>query len=313
MLVFQLNSTGADIFGALIMKLIAWICFFDFKINHMPGKKHTVADGLSRRGVIPVEMKKQAKEKNIDDFIDTQLNFLWVSLLPRCASFSSLIHKYTSAPIARLLPFWPANHPKHCFNYIFQSNSSNQDSSFSFFSIFIPPFLLLSPAIIIAAATICFKTKKRKSRADLPRVQEKKNNKSNKWVKIDGKNIEGIIPSSPTIFIPETTAPNSLSTDLAYKLVLKSKYGESLNCIAIYLTMLQKLLGVTQKEFRNFKNHALHFRVLERYLFRRNSQKVPCQRVIDYKKDKITILKSLHDKSGHQGGEKTYWQVADCY
>ena len=68
--VFQLNGAGTDILGALIMKWIAWIRFFDFEIKQVPGKKHTTADSLSKRKATPDMIKKEAEEENIDDFID---------------------------------------------------------------------------------------------------------------------------------------------------------------------------------------------------------------------------------------------------
>ena len=65
-----------DILGALVMKWVAWIRLFDFEVKHIPGKKHTAANGLSRRGATPDKMKEEAKEEDIDDFIDAQLDSL---------------------------------------------------------------------------------------------------------------------------------------------------------------------------------------------------------------------------------------------
>lgn len=41
----------------------------------MPGNKHIATNGLSQKSAISAEMKKKVK-KNIDDFINIQLNFL---------------------------------------------------------------------------------------------------------------------------------------------------------------------------------------------------------------------------------------------
>lgn len=67
----------------------------------MLGKKHTAANGLSWRDVIPAKMKK---EKNINDFIDIQLNFLRVFFSSHCASFFFSITTYMRAFIIMFLP-----------------------------------------------------------------------------------------------------------------------------------------------------------------------------------------------------------------
>ena len=43
-------------------------------MKHVPGKKHTAADGLSRRPRGSSDDIDEAHEENIDDFIDEQLN-----------------------------------------------------------------------------------------------------------------------------------------------------------------------------------------------------------------------------------------------
>ena len=48
-LVAQLNQSATDLPGSLVMRWIAYIRLFDFEVRHVPGKKHTAADGLSRR------------------------------------------------------------------------------------------------------------------------------------------------------------------------------------------------------------------------------------------------------------------------
>ena len=68
--------------------------------------------------------------------------------------------------------------------------------------------------------------------------------------------------------------------------VLAPGYGEASQQIATYLTTLQKPAGMDTKEFQKFKNYALHFCVLDRHLFRRNSRNVPCRRVIDNEADR---------------------------
>ena len=72
-----------------MVRWIAWIQLFDFKVKHVPGKKHTAANGLSRRGATPEEMEQEAEEENIDDFIEAQLESLQVVPPPDHDSFSS--------------------------------------------------------------------------------------------------------------------------------------------------------------------------------------------------------------------------------
>ena len=73
-LVAQLNRSATDLPGALVTRWLAWIRLFDFDVKHMPGRKHTAADGLSRRPRGPSDSEDEAVEGDIDDFIDGQLN-----------------------------------------------------------------------------------------------------------------------------------------------------------------------------------------------------------------------------------------------
>lgn len=49
-LVAQLNRQPIDIPSALMTRWLAYIRNFDFDVRHVPGRTHTAADGLSRRG-----------------------------------------------------------------------------------------------------------------------------------------------------------------------------------------------------------------------------------------------------------------------
>ncbi|RVD90130.1 uncharacterized protein DFL_001106 [Arthrobotrys flagrans] len=73
-LVAQLNMPSTDLSGALVTRWLAWIWLFDFEVKHVPGKKHTAADGLSRRPATQEEIAEADNEEDIDDFIDAQLN-----------------------------------------------------------------------------------------------------------------------------------------------------------------------------------------------------------------------------------------------
>ena len=78
-LVIQLNRSGTDLPGALVTQWIAWIQLFEFEVWHIPGRKHMVADGFSRRPSTAADIAEAKAEKNIDDFILAELNSLWVS------------------------------------------------------------------------------------------------------------------------------------------------------------------------------------------------------------------------------------------
>lgn len=51
---------------------IGWIRLFDFEVKHVPGKKDTAADGLSRRVATDQEMEEEAEEEDIDDLLEFQ-------------------------------------------------------------------------------------------------------------------------------------------------------------------------------------------------------------------------------------------------
>ena len=78
-LVAQLNRSGTDLPGALVTRWIAWIQLFDFEVRHIPGRKHSAADGLSRRPPTAADIAEAEAEEDIDDFILAELNCLRVS------------------------------------------------------------------------------------------------------------------------------------------------------------------------------------------------------------------------------------------
>ena len=73
-LVAQLNRSATDLPRALVTRWIAYIQLFDFTVQHVPGTKHTAADGLSRRPCTKSDDIDEANEVDIDDFIDAELN-----------------------------------------------------------------------------------------------------------------------------------------------------------------------------------------------------------------------------------------------
>ena len=73
-LVAQLNQAATDVPGALVTRWLAWIRLFDFDVKHVAGRKHSAADGLSRRPRMSLDPEKD--EVDVDDFIDAELNTL---------------------------------------------------------------------------------------------------------------------------------------------------------------------------------------------------------------------------------------------
>lgn len=69
-------------------------------------------------------------------------------------------------------------------------------------------------------------------------------------------------------------------------LIFKTNYNKFSQCIALYLTIFQKLIRLTIKEFQKFKNYALYFRILDKYFFQQNSKNILCYQVIDNKQNR---------------------------
>ncbi len=73
-LVDQLNRFDTDLSDALVIRWLVWIRFFDFEVRHVLDIKHTVADDLFRKSSSFNDFKKFAEEKNINDWMNTQLD-----------------------------------------------------------------------------------------------------------------------------------------------------------------------------------------------------------------------------------------------
>jgi reverse transcriptase-like protein/integrase-like protein len=73
-LVHQLNRAATDLPGALVTRWIAWIRLFDFEVRHVKGKKHTAADGLSRKPRTISDDLDEAEGIDVDEFIALQLD-----------------------------------------------------------------------------------------------------------------------------------------------------------------------------------------------------------------------------------------------
>jgi hypothetical protein len=78
-LVAQLNRSASDFLKALTTRWLTWIRLFDFNIRHVSEKKNTVADKLFK---IPKRLLKEDRDgKDIEDFINKELDFIKVSLI----------------------------------------------------------------------------------------------------------------------------------------------------------------------------------------------------------------------------------------
>ena len=75
-LIVQLNQSVNDLSEVLVTDWIMWIQLFDFTVKYVLRNKHTAADRLSCWLKIEDE---DEKEKNINDFIDFQLNIVRIS------------------------------------------------------------------------------------------------------------------------------------------------------------------------------------------------------------------------------------------
>ena len=79
-LVAQLNRAATDLPGALITRWLAWIQLWDFNVRHIPGKKNSLANGLSRR--LPDGERPDEPTEDIEEFIDCELSTLEYTASP---------------------------------------------------------------------------------------------------------------------------------------------------------------------------------------------------------------------------------------
>jgi hypothetical protein len=73
-LVDQLNWFDINLFDAFVIRWLVWIRFFDFEIRHVFDIKHIATNDLSKKSLFSNNLKKIAEKKNIDDWINAQLN-----------------------------------------------------------------------------------------------------------------------------------------------------------------------------------------------------------------------------------------------
>jgi hypothetical protein len=90
-LVDQLNRSDTNLSDALVTRWLVWIRFFDFEVRHVLDIKHIVADDLFKKSSSSNDLKKVAEEKNIDDWVNTQLDCVRVFFISTAKEESSSI------------------------------------------------------------------------------------------------------------------------------------------------------------------------------------------------------------------------------
>ncbi len=90
-LVDQLNRSDTNLSDAFVTRWLVWIRLFDFEIRHVSDIKHIAADDLSRKSLSSNDLKKVAEEKDIDDWVDAQLNCVRVFSVSIAEKESSFI------------------------------------------------------------------------------------------------------------------------------------------------------------------------------------------------------------------------------
>jgi hypothetical protein len=90
-LVDQLNRFDTDFSDALVICWFAWIRLFDFEVRHVLDNKHIAADDMFRKSSSFNNFKEVAEEKNIDDWMNTQLNCVRVFSISIVEEKSSFI------------------------------------------------------------------------------------------------------------------------------------------------------------------------------------------------------------------------------
>ena len=73
-LIVQFNRSAADLLKILMIRWLRWIYLFNFDVRHVLDKKNTATDELSWRFHELSNNIDEINKKNIDNFIDDQLN-----------------------------------------------------------------------------------------------------------------------------------------------------------------------------------------------------------------------------------------------
>ncbi len=72
----QLNKSASDLSEALMIQWLAWIRLFNFNVHHVFNCKHNTLNELSRRLRESSDDEDETHKKDINDFINAQLNFI---------------------------------------------------------------------------------------------------------------------------------------------------------------------------------------------------------------------------------------------
>ncbi len=95
-LVDQLNRFDTNLSDAFVTRWFVWIRLFDFEIRHVLDIKHIAEDDLFRKSSSFNDLKKVAEEKNINDWMNIQLDCVRVFFVFAAKNefFSILISEY---------------------------------------------------------------------------------------------------------------------------------------------------------------------------------------------------------------------------
>jgi hypothetical protein len=95
-LVDQLNRFDTNFSDALVTDWLVWIRLFDFEVRHVLDIKHIAADDLFKKSSSFNDLKKVAEKKNIDDWMNIQLDCVRVFSVSTAKEklFSILIFEY---------------------------------------------------------------------------------------------------------------------------------------------------------------------------------------------------------------------------
>ena len=101
---------------------------------------------------------------------------------------------------------------------------------------------------------------------------------------------------------------------------LHKSYSDQYQRIGWFLTTLDKRKltprrpgDIPRNEFRRLTQTALNYSVRDHKLWRNATKAYPPRLVLDAIEDKRTVLRDLHDATGHAGRETTYHKVANRY
>ena len=81
---------------------------------------------------------------------------------------------------------------------------------------------------------------------------------------------------------------------------------ENLQRVGEYLETMRRPAGMPDGEFKRFKGFAVKFHLRDGVLYRCTKMGMPPRRVLEITKDKMEVLRQLHDELGHQGRDETY-------